>query len=78
MKAGVTDPSKCYFVDDSRTNVDAAKSFGWGNCIHFCEKGLTATEGGIEKTIGHDEDLKDDAVASLNDLRTVWSELFLA
>jgi len=77
-KAGVTDPSKCYFVDDSRTNVDAAKSFGWGHCIHFCEQGLTATEGGIEINIGHDGDLKDDAVASLNDLRKVWSELFLA
>ena len=75
-KAGITDPSKCYFVDDSRTNVDAAQSFGWGHCIHFCEQGLTATEGGIEKTIGHDEDLKDDAVATLNDLRKVWSELF--
>ena len=72
------DPSKCYFIDDSRTNVDAAKSFGWGHCIHFCERGLTATEGGIEKTIGDDEDLKDDAVASLNDLKEVWSELFLA
>lgn len=72
------DPSKCYFVDDNRANVDAAKSLGWGNCIHFCEQGLTATEGGILKTIGHNEDLKDDAVASLEDLRKVWSKLFLA
>ena len=78
MKAGVTDPSICYFIDDSRTNVDTAKSFGWGNCIHFCERGLTKMEGGIEKTIGDNEDLKDDAVTSLNDLRKVWSELFLA
>ena len=75
-KAGVTDPSKCYFVDDSRINVDAAKDFGWGHCIHFCEQGLTATEGGIEITIGHHEELKDDAVANLDDLRKVWSELF--
>jgi len=77
-KAGVTDPSKCYFIDDSRTNIDAANSFGWGHCIHFCERGLTATEGGIEKIIGDDENLADDAVASLNDLRKVWPELFLA
>lgn len=76
-KAGVSDPSKCYFIDDSRTNVDAAKRLGWSHCIHFCEHGLTATEGGIVKTIGHDEDLKDDAVATLDDLRRVWSELFL-
>ncbi|KAF9652196.1 pyrimidine 5-nucleotidase, partial [Thelephora ganbajun] len=77
-KAGITDPSKCYFIDDSRTNVDAAKNFGWGHCVHFCEHGLTATEGGIEKTIGHNEDLKDDAVATLDELHKVWSELFLA
>jgi pyrimidine and pyridine-specific 5'-nucleotidase len=75
-KAGITDPSKCYFVDDSRLNVDAAKRFGWGHCIHFCEQGLTATEGGLEITIGHDENLKDDAIATLDDLRKVWSELF--
>lgn len=76
-KAGVTDPSECYFIDDSRTNVDAAKNFGWGHCIHFCEQGLKATEGGIEKTIGHNEDLGNDAVATLDDLRRVWPELFL-
>ena len=75
-KAGITDPSKCYFVDDSRLNVDAAKRFGWGHCIHFCEQGLTATEGGLEITIGHDENLKDDAIATLDELRKVWSELF--
>jgi len=77
-KAGVADPSKCYFIDDSRINVDAAKDLGWGHCIHFCEQGLTATEGGIVKTIGHNEDLRDDVVATLSDLRKVWSELFLA
>lgn len=77
-KAGIADPSKCYFIDDSRSNVDAAKGFGWGHCIHFCEKGLTATEGGIVKTIGHDEGLRDDAVATLGDLRKVWPELFKA
>lgn len=77
VKAGVSDPSKCYFVDDSRINVDAAKRLGWSHCIHFCEHGLTATEGGIVMTIGHNEDLRDDAVATLDDLRRVWSELFL-
>jgi len=78
VKAGVTDPSRCYFVDDSRINVDAARNLGWGHCIHFCERGLTATEGGIEVAIGHGEDLKEDAVATLDGLRKVWSELFLA
>jgi len=77
VKAGITDPSKCYFIDDSRINVDAARKLGWGHCIHFCERGMTATEGGIEVTIGHHGDLKEDAVATLDDLRTVWSELFL-
>ncbi|KAF8351376.1 Haloacid dehalogenase-like hydrolase-domain-containing protein, partial [Amanita rubescens] len=40
QQAGVTDPSKCYFVDDSIRNVVAARSQGWGHCVHFYEKGL--------------------------------------
>ncbi|KAF9818319.1 hypothetical protein IEO21_02834 [Rhodonia placenta] len=79
--AGVTDPSKCYFVDDSRTNVLAAHKLGWGRCVHFCERGLVAVEGGKEKEIGGDAGLFPDdsgisTVSDLEELRTVWSNLF--
>jgi pyrimidine and pyridine-specific 5'-nucleotidase len=39
VKAQVTDPTKCYFVDDNRINVDAARALGWGHVVHFCEAG---------------------------------------
>ncbi|KAJ3555538.1 hypothetical protein NP233_g12185 [Leucocoprinus birnbaumii] len=51
-QAGVSDPSKCYFVDDNRGNIDGAIAQGWRKCVHFCEKGLEAMEGGIMKQIG--------------------------
>ncbi|CAA7259847.1 unnamed protein product [Cyclocybe aegerita] len=82
-QAGVTDPSKCYFVDDNRKNVDAACSVGWGHCVHFCEKGLEAMEGGRIKQI--DDEREPDAsdnnvvdVTTLQELREVWSEIFKA
>lgn len=82
-QAGVTDPSKCYFVDDNRGNIDGAIAQGWRKCVHFCEKGLEAMEGGIMKQIG-DEPL-DPANATIGDilevsrleqLRDVWPEIF--
>ncbi|KAI5124940.1 hypothetical protein M0805_007367 [Coniferiporia weirii] len=80
-KAGISDPLKCYFVDDSKTNVDAARRLGWGHCIHFCETGLVTTEGGVKKTIAiasaSNPDLAEQTqVEALEELRTVWPELF--
>lgn len=77
--ARVTDPKKCFFIDDSRTNVAAAIRLGWGRCVHFCEQGLETVEGGMPKRIGADgkEALQDATViARLEELRTVWSEVF--
>jgi pyrimidine and pyridine-specific 5'-nucleotidase len=81
-QAGVIDPTKCYFVDDNRSNIDGAIAQGWGNCVHFCEKGLEVMEGGIMKQIG-DEPL-DPAkpsggileISNLEQLRDVWPEIF--
>ncbi|KAI5893475.1 pyrimidine 5-nucleotidase [Schizophyllum commune H4-8] len=53
-KAGITDPSKCYFVDDSLKNLKAAHALGWG---HLTEEGI-------------------DIVSNLQQLRTVWPEIF--
>ena len=50
-QANVADPSKCYFIDDNRQNVDAAREQNWSHCVHFCEKGLETMEGGWIKDI---------------------------
>ena len=81
-KAGVTDPAKCYFVDDSRGNVKAARQLGWGHCVHFYERGVEHMEGGRPKKIGSDIQDGDNedgiaAIANLDELRGVWPELFV-
>lgn len=80
-QACVTDPSKCYFVDDNRKNVDAARALGWRHCVHFCEKGLEVMEGGKIKKIANvrepgalDNGVID--VTTLDELRSVWPEVF--
>uniref|UniRef100_A0A0W0FJZ9 Putative pyrimidine 5-nucleotidase n=1 Tax=Moniliophthora roreri TaxID=221103 RepID=A0A0W0FJZ9_MONRR len=45
-KAGISEPSKCYFVDDNLRNVEAALNLGWTHSVYFCEKGLEHVEGG--------------------------------
>lgn len=72
LEAGLSDPSKCYFVDDNRGHVDAARAVGWAKCVHFCErdnlegeKGHTERENGVVK------------IASLEQLRRVWPEIFV-
>jgi pyrimidine and pyridine-specific 5'-nucleotidase len=80
-QASIADPSKCYFVDDNRKNVDAARTLGWGNCVHFCELGLEAMEGGKIKEI---DDAREPGaidngvidVTTLDELRRVWPEIF--
>ncbi|KAG2013559.1 SSM1 [Coprinopsis cinerea AmutBmut pab1-1] len=80
-KAGITDPSKCYFVDDNRANVEAAAKEGWGHCVHFCEKGLHTVEGGKVSQIGN-EPLSDASptvidISHLEELRKIWPEIFI-
>lgn len=80
-KAGVTDPSKCLFIDDNRRNVDAARELGWARCVHFFEKGLEHVEGGKVKEIGsnraQDASANDiQVVNELEELRTVWPDVF--
>ncbi|KAI0091986.1 pyrimidine 5-nucleotidase, partial [Irpex rosettiformis] len=78
-KAGITNPQKVYFIDDSRSNVLAAHRLGWAHCVHFCEHGLETVEGGRPKQIGADGQpaLEDvTVVGQLEELRAVWRELF--
>ncbi|KAI0750739.1 pyrimidine 5-nucleotidase [Daedaleopsis nitida] len=79
--AGLRDPTKCYFVDDSLINIQSARNLGWGHCVHFCERGIEHMEGGRPKFIG--SDIQEGAVSNgivtiskLEGLRTVWPEVF--
>ena len=48
--------------------------------MHFCEQGLEHTEGGRKEEIGRSEDVDQltgvDTVANLDELRSVWPEIF--
>jgi len=35
--AGITDKSKCYFIDDSAWNCQAALEYGWSHVVHKLE-----------------------------------------
>ncbi|KAF9467064.1 Haloacid dehalogenase-like hydrolase-domain-containing protein [Collybia nuda] len=80
-QANVADPSKCYFIDDNRKNVNAARAHGWGHCVHLCETGSqVASDDTVEK---EDEQEKRDCsdtpveiVTALEGLRSVWPEIF--
>lgn len=80
-QANLSDPSKCYFVDDSLSNIAGARAVGWAKCVHFCEQGLETTEGGRKKEIEKSGDVSQrltgvDTVAKLEELRLVWPEIF--
>lgn len=80
-QAGMTDPSKCYFIDDNRMNVDAACAQGWKHCVHFCERGLEAMEGGRIKEIDDEREpgaVDNDVISiqTLEELRQIWPEIF--
>jgi len=80
-RAGVSDPSKCFFIDDSRGNVVAAHKLGWGNCVHFCESGLQVVEGGKLKELSVDEKSVPNGitvVTHLEELRIVWKDVFIS
>ncbi|WFD19746.1 hypothetical protein MCAP1_001982 [Malassezia caprae] len=53
-----------YFVDDSRTNVDAARRLGWEHCVHFDE---TCTDASARDV---------PTIAHLRELERVWPSLF--
>lgn len=69
-QAGNPHPSKCYFVDDSLANVQAAKALGWGSCVYFQE--LVASEVPVNASaVG-----VDHVIHSIEELRTVWRQVF--
>lgn len=76
-RAGVTDMSRCLFVDDSLLNCRAAKKLGWHHVVWFCEDG----KAGAHMHAAPMENPKavdgvDAVISSLQELRDVWSFVF--
>ncbi|KZW03768.1 pyrimidine 5-nucleotidase [Exidia glandulosa HHB12029] len=76
-KAGVTDNSRCLFIDDSLPNCRAAKKLGWHHVVWFCEDGRA----GAHMHAAPMENPKaaegvDAVISSLEELRDVWSFIF--
>ena len=76
QRAGVSDPSKCLFVDDSFSNVEGAKNVGWIRSVHFREVGPDTVQESEVKRIARDQE-KLDEVNDLQELREVWPDIFV-
>jgi len=68
IRAAVSNPAQCLFVDDSLKNVRAAKALGWGSSVYFREKDADRPDA---EGVGVDATISD-----LEELRTVWAHLF--
>ncbi|KAF7977451.1 hypothetical protein HWV62_3625 [Athelia sp. TMB] len=82
-QANVTDPSTCYFIDDNRRNIDAAKDLGWGHCVHLHEthpgnsdgaQSVVEQIGGTREPGASDNDVV--VISNIQQLRSVWPEIF--
>lgn len=77
QRAGVTDTSRCLFIDDSLPNCRAAKKLGWHSVVWFCEDGRAGTH--MHDTAAVDPksvEGVDAVITSLEELRDVWSFVF--
>ncbi len=81
QRAGVQDPSKCLFVDDSFSNVEGAKRVGWIRCVHFREVGPENFEAShVKRTAKDQEKLNGDEIPVIDDLqqlKEVWPNIFV-
>ena len=82
QQAGVQDPAKCLFVDDSVNNLKAAKAVGWIRCVHFREHDPTAPEKpSVNDTPGGQEEHPTEegtpVINNLQQLRDVWPDIFV-
>ncbi|EJD48626.1 pyrimidine 5-nucleotidase [Auricularia subglabra TFB-10046 SS5] len=77
QRAGVTDTSRCLFIDDSLPNCRAAKKLGWHSVVWFCENGRAGTH--MHDTAAVDPksvEGVDAVITSLEELRDIWSFVF--
>lgn len=66
QEASITDLSKCYFVDDSTINCEAAIQFGWKKTVQKLEPG--DPEPTVPVALHH--------IGNLEELRGCFPELF--
>ena len=81
-QAGVQDPTKCLFVDDSISNIEGAKRVGWIRSVHFRERKPEVEEAlHINHKAGDQEKLPaKDGISMINDLqqlRGMWPDIFV-
>lgn len=72
-QAGIENKEKCYFVDDSLTNIHGALDFGWTNTVHFKEP-LEHPAGSCASC---KTDRKYETVTKIEDLAILYTHLFL-
>ena len=79
QQAGVTDPSKCLFVDDSFINIEGAKRVGWIRCVHFREVGHEVLHAKRIAEVSEKPITGDviPVVTDLQQLREVWPDIFV-
>ncbi|CCG83358.1 Putative uncharacterized protein [Taphrina deformans PYCC 5710] len=68
-EAGIKDKDKCFFVDDSLTNVEGAVRFGWKETIHFKEP--------LDHPSGHrppSKGISFKVIDSLNELSSIYPQ----
>jgi len=78
-QAGVQDPQRCLFVDDSISNVEGAKRVGWIHSVHFREHGPEGVEALSINSMAK-ELITKDGIPIINDLqqlREVWPDIFV-
>lgn len=66
QEASITDLSKCYFVDDSTINCEAAVRFGWKKTVQKLEPG--DSEPAVPVALHY--------IRNLEELRECFPELF--
>jgi pyrimidine and pyridine-specific 5'-nucleotidase len=80
-QAGVRDPTKCLFVDDSLSNVEGAKHVGWIRSVHFRECDPEAVDAQCVNHTARDQDQSPNdgipIISDLQQLREVWSDVFV-
>jgi FMN phosphatase YigB (HAD superfamily) len=68
--AGQNDMKQCYIVDDSTSNIRAAKKVGWNTVL----VGFTSRDGKDMRGFEY----ADHVIDTLHDLPSVWPHLFAA
>jgi len=81
-QAGVRDPAKCLFVDDSLSNVKSARRVGWIRSVHFREHGpITLQEPAVNHTpTDQAKGPIEEGIPIINNLqqlRNVWPDIFV-